>query len=217
MKNYKAHIKASVIACTVGVAGEFIFIFLLGTFYPGYSQLTNTMSSLGASASPVSIPMSAWWTIAGLLFIFFGTGFRRAFSDRGRFAVLASWLIIIYGIGEGIGSGLFRADHLLSGGLTTAGIIHDILGGIGVFAILLLPLVMQKVIISAEMPGLYLMSQIIFFTGIAMVLLFTFRYSPDKQNFLSRYKGLWQRLFMLNTYVYFMAIAVAMWRRDRKG
>ena len=86
--------------------------------------------------------------------------------------------------------------------------LHDTLGGIGVAAILLLPHIMKKVIPRKDKPGFYRMSQIVFIVGLLTVLLFTFRYLPDKNNFFSIYKGLWQRIFMLNTYVYFITIAV---------
>ncbi len=215
MKNYSKYITSSALACIIACIGEFVFLFILGAYYRGYSQLKDTMSSLGASDSPVSDVISIWWIIMGVLFIFFGTGFKKAFSDKGWYAKLASWLIIIYGLGEGIGSGAFKADHVATG-LTAFAIIHDIVGGIGVLAVLLLPLVMQKVVVKYEMPVFYRMSQLVFITGIITILLFLFRYSPDKNNFFAIYKGLWQRLFMLNTYIYMTTIAVLIIRRRAK-
>ncbi len=179
------------------------------------TSLKDTMSILGASVSPVAHAASIWWVIMGLLLIFFGIGFRKAFSEKGLFAKGASWLIILYGFGEGIGSGAFKANHIVNG-LTTSLLIHDILGGIGVAAILLLPLIMQKVVEKNENPVFFRMSKIIFITGIITVLLFLFRYLPDENNFLSVYKGLWQRLFMLNTYIYLTTIAILMIKKGSK-
>jgi len=207
-------ITASAIACIIASIGEFVSIFVLGLYYPGYNQWKNTMSSLGASISPVSDIISTWWIIMGFLFIFFGIGVKKAFHDKGEFAGIAALLIILYGFGEGIGSGAFKADHIADIP-TTLAIIHDILGGIGVTAILIFPIIMQKVINKKEMPGFHIMSTIIFITGITTILLFLFRFSSDPNNFFSAYKGLWQRLFMLNTYIYLSAIAIIIIKKVR--
>ena len=137
----------------------------------------------------------------------FGTGLNKAFSEKGKYASFASWLVILYGIGEGIGSGVFKANRI-SNELSTSALIHDSLGGIGVLAILCFPLIMQKVITKNEMPFFHRMSQIIFISGIITVFLFLLRYSSNENNFLTVYIGLWQRLFMLNTYIYLFTIAI---------
>jgi len=133
----------------------------------------------------------------------------RIFSEKGAYAKIATWLIMLYGFGEGIGSGSFKSNHVANE-LTVSGIIHDIVGGIGVIAILLLPLIMQKVITKNEMPVFYRMSKIVFISGIITIILFLFRYSLNVNNFFTIYKGLWQRLFMLNTYIYLTTIAILM-------
>jgi len=202
-------IKIASIACIIACVGDFAGMFFLGNFYPGYSQLRNTMSALGASISPVSDEISIWWIIAGFLFIFFGIGFKRAFIEKGRNAKIASWLIILYGIGEEIGSGVFKADHI-GLALTKTNIIHNIFGGMGVLAMLLLPIFMKKITSRTQMPAFHRMSTVIFTIGIMMVLLFSSRFLNDKTNVLSLYKGLWQRLSMLNNYVYLTTIAFIM-------
>jgi hypothetical protein len=215
MKKNEAFIYVSAIVCIAVCIGEFIALFVLGSFYPGFNHLKDTMSSLGASNSPVSNEISTWWVIMGLLFIFFATGLRKAFSEKGLYSKIASWLIILYGFGEGIGSGAFKADHIANS-LKTSAIIHDTLGGLGVIAVLILPLIMQKVITKNEMPVFYRMSKIVFIAGIVTVCLFLFRYSSDENNFFTLYKGLWQRLFMLNTYLYFSSIALIMIKQYKK-
>jgi hypothetical protein len=209
LKKEDQYIFVSAVGCITACIGEFVTLFVFGLYYPGYNHLKDTMSSLGASKSPVSDEISLWWVIMGILLIFFGTGLKKAFSRKGLYAKVASWLIVLYGLGEGIGSGTFKSDHI-GYGLTTSGIIHDILGGIGVTAILLLPLAMQKVITKNEMPVFYRMSVIVFISGIITFLLFSFRYLSDEHNFFTINKGLWQRLFMLNNYVYLTTIAILM-------
>ncbi len=205
MNKRKTLIVLSVIACCVACVGDFVVLFVFGSQYPGYSQFYDTMSSLGATASPVSFIVSAWWIILGLLFFVFAFGFRLAFSPVNKYVNLAFWLIIIYGLGEGLGSGLFKADHQ-DGLLTSSAIIHDIFGGFGVSAILLLPLVMQKIIPRSVNPGFHLLSKFILVIGFVLLLLFTLRFTNNGESELLRLKGLWQRLFVFFYYLYLLII-----------
>ena len=195
----------SVIACCIACVGDFVVLFVFGRQYPGYSQLYSTMSSLGATASPVSFVVSAWWIIMGLLFFVYALGFRLAFSPVNKYVNLAFWLIVIYGAGEGLGSGFFKANHQEGLFILTA-FIHDILGGIGVAAIVFLPLVMQKIIPSSAIPGFHLLSKFVFVTGFILLLLFTLRFTNNGESELFRLKGLWQRLFVLVYYLYLLTI-----------
>jgi hypothetical protein len=208
----KQLIKLSCISCFIASFGDFIVMEILGLYYPGYNQMKNTMSSLGASISPVSNAMSVSWIIIGFLFILFGIGFYIAFKSKGQIAILASWLIILYGFGEGIGSGVFKANHI-NDLLTTGAMIHDVFGGFGIAAILFLPQCMKKVIGKTDLPHFYKMSSVVFYVGIFMLVLFSFRYITENTNFLNIYKGLWQRLMMLNTYIYLNTIAYIMFKK----
>ena len=191
-----------------------MILFILGSYDPGYSHLRDTMSSLGAAVSPVSDAISLWWISMGVFLIIFGIGLQKAFSEKGSYARIASLLIILYAIGEGIGSGVFKANRTADGP-TTSAMIHDILGGIGVTAILIFPMIMQKVISKREMPFFHRMSWIVFICGIVLTFLFLLRYLPDKNNFFLIYKGLWQRLFMLNTYTYLITLSILMLNRQK--
>lgn len=208
MKKRPDYIVLSALAGIIACVGDFVALSVFGTYFPEYSYLKDTMSTLGSSVSPVSDQISLWWIILGVLFIFFGTGFQMKFSAKGKYSKFASGLIILYGIGEGIGSGVFKADRIANG-LTTSGIIHEILGSIGIISILLLPLVMQKLITKKENPLFFLISQIVLISGIFFVILFLFRYS-NGDNFFAIYKGLWQRLLILNSYIYLLIIAIQM-------
>jgi hypothetical protein len=209
MDNTRKFVLISSIACIIAAIGEFLTIFILGTYYPGYNQLHDTMSSLGASISPVSDIISNWWIIMGFLFMIFGTGVFKAFSDKPKKSLIAAICIILYGLGEGIGSGAFKADHTPNG-LTNMAIVHDALGGIGVAAILIFPLFMLKVIERNENQLFHRISKMVFATGILTIVFFMSRFLSNQNNFFAINKGLWQRLFMLNTYIYFVYIAILM-------
>jgi hypothetical protein len=196
-------------ACFAGCTGDFLSLFIFGPEYPGYSQLFDTMSSLGSSASPVSDIISAWWVILGLLMIIFAFGFRLAYSPGGKYVKTVFWLLVFYGLGEGLGSGLFKADRV-AGSYTTSFIVHDILGGAGVVAILILPLVVKKIKPFFTGPGFIKFSNITLILGSLFLLLFSFRFFGNEENVISKYRGLWQRLFVLVYYVYMLTIAVKM-------
>ncbi len=196
-------------ACFTGCAGDFLSLLILGQEYPDYNQLNDTMSSLGSSASPVSNIISVLWIILGILMIIFAFGFRAAHSPRDKNVKIVFWLLIFYGLGEGLGSGLFKADRV-SGSYTTSFIVHDILGGAGVVAIMILPLIVQKIKPSFSSPGFIRFSNITLILGTLFLILFSFRFIGNGENIIVRYKGLWQRLFVLVYYIYMITIAIKM-------
>lgn len=197
------------IACFTACIGDIFFTIVLGALKPGYSQLRNTMSNLGVSTSPVSGIISVWWILLGLLMILFAVGFGKAFNYQKRPVRIATWLIILYGLGEGLGSGIFK-DELVNNSLTLSGNIHEIVGGIGTLAILMLPIAMNQVMPRAIHPAFHLFSLIVLVVGLALLSLFLVRLFPHESNDLFIYKGLWQRLFILDYYIYLMVIAVIM-------
>jgi hypothetical membrane protein len=212
MINQKKLIIASVIACITACAGDFLTLFILGSKYPGYSQLYNTMSSLGASESPVSAIISVWWIILGVLIILYAFGFKAAFSPGNKYVNVAFWLLIIYGLGEGMSSGLFKADHVYDS-MTISYIIHDILGGAGVIGILVLPLIVQKIEPFSHNTRFRKFSYIVLVLGTIFLILFTFRFFGFGNNIPGKYTGLWQRLFVMVYYIYILTIAFKMVRK----
>jgi hypothetical protein len=186
---------------------------LLGSWYPGYKPLFQPMSDLGDQNSPVALITSIWWVIMGLMFIVFGYGFYRAFQHHGKPAQAAGWMLALYGIGEGLGSGLVSGGP--GGAFTTpSSIVHNLLGGVGVTAAILLPFAMMKIYCARRSPRLSWYSW--FTTGIGILFLVLFSistfYHPDG-SWIS-YIGLWQRLFMLVYYIYFICLAVLMLFRE---
>lgn len=209
MKRFrKILIITGIIACFIACFGDFAVTFICGSRYPGYSQFHDTMSALGASASPVSGIVSAWWMMMGALFILFAIAFRLSFRPD-SYVKTASLLIVLYGLGEGLGSGIFKADP--SGRTVISSyMVHNFVGGIGVIAIMALPLIMKKIIHRTVDPLFCHFSNLTFAAGILFVTLFLFRFNGSGE--LAAFKGLWQRLFVLNYYIYLLIINVMMIR-----
>lgn len=199
----------ALIACPLACITNYVVMFGLGSMYPGYSQVSNTLSEMGVAGSPVSHLISGWWVILGSIIILFGIGFRKAFRNENGIIRLASWLIIIYGIGDDIGSGLFRISRMANGQLTPIGLLHDGLGGIGVAAMLILPLLLLSVFPKRKHPGFYRLSLGILIAAPLFLILFSISKSiNDPFNFFVLYKGVWQRLLGLTFYIYLSALAV---------
>ncbi|MGE5394540.1 MAG: DUF998 domain-containing protein [Candidatus Saccharibacteria bacterium] len=210
----KSIIIAASIACFIGCIGDFWVTFVLADYKPGYSHLRHTMSMLGVENSPVSLLISAWWITLGFLIIFFALGFAEAFNYRRWEVKFSTWLLILYGLGEGLGSGLFKAERI-NNSLTITGNLHEIMGAFGTIAILILPLFMMRIILRSVNPSFHTLSWTVLIIGLSMLILFLFRFSSFEIEGLSLYKGLWQRLFVLDYYIYLIVIAVMMIKRQQ--
>ena len=204
----------SSIACFTGCICDFYTNYVIGDYFPGYSHYIDKMSKLGTTASPVSEIISSWWIILGFLTILFAIGFSKVFDYNKKYVKIATWLLILYGLGEGLGSALFKAE-LVKNTMNIPAILHEVMGGIGIFAILLLSLVMIKISPRASAPGFKRLSVLVISIGILLVVLFLLPLYFKKMNILARNKGLWQRLFVLDYYLYLMVIAVIMIKKQR--
>ena len=205
----KRIILASPILLCIGCSADLVLLYIFGRQIPGYNQLSCTISSLGESASPISGSVTIWSVILGTIIILFGLTFREVFRGYGKLGLRASLLIIFYGFGENIASGVIKDDYV-NGRLTAMAVLHNLLGGIGVIALLLLPLLMMKILTKEQFHGFYLFSRIVSVVGFISILLFSFRIINFDISSLNYYKGLWQRIFLVDYYIYFIAIALIM-------
>jgi len=204
---------SAALLCICGCVADLVLLYVFGKQIPGYNQFTSSISKLGVSSSPVSGAVTAWLIILGFIFILFAFGFRLAFAEYGKESRKACWLLITYGLGESIASGLFKAD-IINGTLTRLALVHDILGGIGIVALLLLPLVLRKMFNREAFPAFYRFSGIVLAIGVISILLFSFRLNYFKNTFLNTYSGTWQRAFLVDYYIYFSVLALMMIKKN---
>lgn len=176
---------------------------MLGSRVQGYNHLRSPLSQLGIQASPVAHEIAFWWMIVGILMILFGLSIYLAFRERKGMAMVAAFLVILYGMGEGLGSGLFPADKAGTAH-SGIGIFHIFIGGIGVLGLAFFPLVMRNLL-----TGIRKFSVIIFMLGLMGVLLFlSNRFINNPQNIIAVYNGLIQRFFITVYYIYIMVVAI---------
>lgn len=78
-------ILAAAILCMAACITDLSLIYWFGKQVSGYSHLTNTLSSLGISSSPVAGAVTVWSVILGVIFIFFGfEGRSTGCRERGE-------------------------------------------------------------------------------------------------------------------------------------
>jgi hypothetical protein len=187
-----------ILACMVDATASTV----LGNRIPDYDHLRSPLSQLGIRSSPVAHEIAFWWVMMGILIILFGLSIYLAFPEKKGKAMVAAILVILYGMGEGLGSSLFPADQA-GMALSATGIFHILIGGIGVLGLAFFPLVMQDLL-----SGIRKFSLIIFILGLLGVLLFlSSRFFKDPHNIIAEYRGLSQRYFITIYYIYILVIA----------
>jgi hypothetical protein len=201
------------LAGLVAFVGDFAIPFVLAFFYPNYNHLKLVQSELGTKLSPVSIWMNLWWVFFGFLCILFSIGFAQAFAASGGPVRVVATMIIIFGLGAGIGAGLFPQEP---GGAetTVSGKLHGICAGIGELAIIIVPLLNLWVFSKVVHPALYWGSLVAFILSAFIFSLFLCGKNAPPRGVLS-YVGLWQRAYFLIVYLYLGTIAVEMIRVAR--
>ena len=202
-------IRISAIIGILACVGDFYMIYLLGLRCPGYNHFLQAMSDLGHKGSPVAGILSAGWFIMGVMFIIFGRGFYKAFLYCGKRAKTAGWMLALYGLGEGIGSALVPG----SPGKyfqTTNGIFHSFMGGVGVFGAMVLPFIIIKLFNAQKSSAMYWFSWFTSVSGMFFFILFSISNFYRPEGSLISLLGLWQRLYVLMYYLFFMYLAALM-------
>lgn len=204
------HIKrlsgAAFIACIIACTGDLITSFIFPLFYPGYHPLSQTISAMGISASPIGREISWSWIFLGMLFVVFAyTYFKSAEPDsRER---IAAWLIAVYGICDVLGSGAFPGVYH-PGHLSLSETMHYILGAAGTAAIIVLPFFYMNRQNRKNSPLFF--AYLVFVVVTGLILWFFFVTARLQLNWLGWEKklvGLWQRSSQVNYYVFLLVIA----------
>ena len=205
-------IRVGAVAAWIVCIGDFVVSFLLAAQIPGYDPMAQSESVMGSSTSPVAGWVTAWGVAFSLLFLMFSLGFFHAFSEKGKAARAAAWMLLLYGLGEGIGSGFLPFDFV-NGKLTLSGQLHNLISGIGDTGLIFMPLVARKVFTLRERPRMHTWSLLVFLVGMVFIILFLATKFIGPGHGLFSYRGLWQRLYLLDYYLYLMAGALVMFKK----
>jgi hypothetical protein len=207
--------QVALVACLVACIGDLTALIIFARLYPGYNQLLQPISALGAHGSPIARVVSSWWILIGLILLLFAIAYGKSELVQTPVHRLIAWLIGIYAVGEEIGSGVFPGNHV-AGHLTSIGIVHNILGGFGVVALMISPFVLMKKYSRTDHYNLNRFFLIISITGILGFLLFSItRLNPPGFHWLHAWHGLWQRLFVADYYAILIVAAIQQFLEHR--
>jgi len=176
--------------------------------FPGYNWKTESLSYLGQSGSPIEHWVSLWGIFFTVLISLFVIAFYQVYKSN-RWLKFAAFSLLIYGLGEGIGSGCFPInppDTIIS----LDGKLHNIFSAIGDMGIILLPLFLMLMFPRNENRKLHIYLWTVVGIGISMIFFFLTAKYYHHDNFILEYKGVWQRIFILNYNVMLLVISLKM-------
>jgi len=165
----------------------------LGTKYPDYNHLYDSISTLGTKISPVKKWEGLNLILAGVLFSLFSIGQQFEFHYNTWNHNIYSTGIFVFGI-SCIMAGIFPEDPKGTRE-TNQGKIHGISSGIGFIFLMLCPLWALFII---EFKSNYLINIILLTLGILTFILFLS--SKNHEKGILKYTGLFQRLNLIFLY-----------------
>lgn len=188
-------------------AMEIVTNIWFGSKYPGYNWKTQSLSYLGQSGSPLEKWVLLWGVFFTILLTFFAYSFYQL-NKSNKWAKIAAGMLIIYGLGEGVGSGFFPIDPPGTV-LTMNGRLHDIFGGIGDAGLVLFPFMLMLLFPKIKNPKLHIYLCTVVGIGLVMVSFFLVAKYFHPDNFIVSYKGVWQRVYLFN---YYIMLGVINWK-----
>ncbi len=210
---YNITAKIGAVSGILACVGEFAVETYAAFHYRGYSAISQSISRLGAHESPFYILITSWSVVFTFLISLFAYGFWIAFKKDFLGAKLASFLIFVYGLGEGLVAGIFPMETTLIDKVDLFS-AHNISSGIGVLSLVLFPFVVRPLFSGKDWRE-EIVTLLVAVFGLLFFLLFLlskFDYYP----ILVPFKGLWQRFFQVIYYSYFIFIAIRMLKLDRE-
>ena len=173
--------------------GDLFVPIIIGSEYPGYNHLIDTISTLGTNVSPVKKFQCINLIVVGILFIIFSVGQGLSFTQIKWCHKLFIIGIILFGVGTVL-AGIFPEDPK---GIseTISGKIHGIASGIGFIFLILNPL---WAIWIAEFKDLRYVNMTLFVLAVLTFILFMV--SENISSGILQYTGLFQRLNLIILY-----------------
>lgn len=211
MKRHNIWIRAGFTSCLLAGLGQFATDYWFVRHYPGYQWMAQSVSYLGQEGSPVKEEVAAWGVAFTILMAVFGWGFYLAFAERGLWARLAAGMILLYALGEGLGSGLLPVDP--GRGLSAPShLLHNLFSICGDAGLMVLPLILLKVFPRNNHPAFFRWSWVTTVCGLSLAVLFALTKTFPQESGILYYRGVWQRSYILIYHLYLIAVAFRMLR-----
>ncbi len=198
------------VACLAACLGDVVVPLVLGARVPGYSHLRQVQSELGMAGSPVARWMNGWWVVFGVLLLVFAAGLECTWHGRGLWLQVLAAQVAVVGLVLGVGAGLFPMDP--SGAAPTlAGRVHEVGGGVGFLALLMVPVTTVLAMSGPRFAALRIGAAVILALGVVSLVLLG-RSHQAAGTGIWTWAGLWQRAFLGTYYVLLVWLAVEMFR-----
>ncbi|MCB9264252.1 MAG: DUF998 domain-containing protein [Lewinellaceae bacterium] len=209
MKSPEFLARAGFVSCLAAGVGQFATDYWFVRHYPGYQWMAQSVSYLGQVDSPVKQEVTAWGIAFAVLMALFGLSFYLVFAEEGMEARLAAGMILLYGLGEGAGSGIFPIypggdDN----GLST--FLHELFSIIGDAGLMILPIVLLQVFPRKNHPAFFRLSWFTFISGLSLAGLFTLTKIHPQESGILYYRGVWQRMYILIYHIFLVVVAFKM-------
>ncbi|MCB0550033.1 MAG: DUF998 domain-containing protein [Phaeodactylibacter sp.] len=215
MKSDSFWIQAGFAGCLLAGLGQFATDYWFAQHYPGYRWMAESVSYLGQVGSPVKQEVAVWGVVFAVLILLFGLGFFKAFSREGAWARLATGMIVLYGLGEGLGAGIFPVGPV-RGGDAHSTFLHDLFSMAGDAGLMLLPLALMQVFSRKSHPAFFRLSWLTLVSGTLLASLFMLTKMYPQESGILYYRGVWQRAYILIYHLYLIVVSLLMLRR-REG
>jgi hypothetical membrane protein len=195
-----------------GIAAPVLLLFsvlVAGSLHVGYSHISQAISELGAHGAPFSTILNyAGLVPAGILTLVFALAMFRRIKD-GLALYISCGLVALAGLGRFF-AGIFPCDPGCFPIITITGRLHAVFGLIALFAGSVAPLVMAFGIKRRHSQAFFNLSLVLGFASLMLFIVLVSRmWMP--------YFGGVQRLLLILTYTWIIAVAVIIRKVDNKA
>jgi len=209
MAKNRTFIKIGLVSFWIFFTLEFVTDIWFGSRFPGYDWKSQSISYLGQSGSPIQNWVTLWGVCFSILIILFSNALHHEYQSNKwiKFVMVA---LLIYGLGEGAGSGCFPIDPPGTA-LTLSGRLHNVFSGIGDAGIVALPFLLMLMFPRKDYRVFHTYLWFVVGLGLISAALFLVAkyYQPD--NFILAYKGVWQRIYTFNYYIMLLILSFEMY------
>lgn len=196
---------------TIGIPG----LMFMGFLKPGYDPFCHTVSKLGEFGGYNYRVVAFLFIISGIFEIIYAAGLMSALQ-RNLSSVTGTILLILHGVFDNIGSGIFPCDF---GGLheSFSGQMHLLLAAIGMLALLIAPYFFWRAFYrDSRFSGRRLVN----FTAlialiITGVVIAGITAGAFKISFIANLAGLMQRSVYFPYYIWILVVSIKMLRDEQ--
>ncbi|GKX31240.1 membrane protein [Vallitalea longa] len=183
---------------------DLLIPFLIAIPYKGYNHLSMVMSVLGCKKSPLHKIYNMWFLLSGCIIALLGYYIFDTYKESHRgLAVTIFILIVIYGIGDEVISGIFPINEKKEE-VTLSSTIHGIGSVIGFMSLQFAPLIFGILQLKVGQTSLGISSFVFFIISFVIFIFFVMGEKPKFQGTIFALNGLWQRVLCTLLYMPFI-------------